>query len=175
MVSRVIWVVVFAVPPEGRNRGKGTTVDLEYIFNLRDALMADVMYENRHNEALAMQVGDRIVVHFGGPRYSHSLSQHLVRAGYVKEKARAITPADESDPKLRPLIALTRAMFTYGPITGIIFYQWWPPKEVGTLPRPYPPPKPGTNFIQLLPGNSAYDKVDEWWRKVVPRGHWPDC
>ena len=172
MVTEVIWVVVFAVPPAG---------GLRNIFEVRDRLRADVMYDTRRKQALAMQVWDRIVVHFGGPKGSDPWAQHLIRAGCVKQGARNLSPQDEKGT-LGELFSLTRQMFPFGEITGVMFYEWFaPPPEVGPLPRPYQAPKPGKNFIELSPSHpayadreayrEAYRKVDEWWRRVVPRGH----
>ena len=161
MASEVIWVVVFAVPPAG---------SLAKIFEVRDHLRSDVMRETRHEQAKALQVGDRMVAHFGGPVGTHPWAQHLVRAGCVKEAARSLTAQDE-DGALAKLISLTRQTFPFGQLTGTIVYDWYaPPSEVGPLPRPYRAPKPGNNFICLSPDHPAYRQVDEWWRRVVTRG-----
>jgi len=161
MISDVIWVVIFAVPPAG---------SLEEIFQLRDRLKVDVMYENRHNQAQALKQGDRVVVHYGGPRQSSPLAQHLVRAGCVKEVARAITPGDERT--WGELLSISRTMFPFRQITGIMFYEWFAPTaEVGPLLRPYSAPKRGANFIKLTPESPAYHQVDQWWHRVIPKGH----
>ncbi len=168
MVSTVIWVVIYAKPPNG---------PLRLLFDERTRVGADMMYIRRFGQARAMAVGDRVVIHFGGPRGSDPYAQYIVQAGCVKEAAMPITQQDAQN--LRALLDFTHQGFphfqTDMPLLGqqgIIFYHLFsPPPGVETLPRPYPPPKRGDNFIRLLPEHLAYPQIDSWWRKIVPKGH----
>ena len=168
MVSDVIWVVIYAKPPNA---------PLRPIFNERTRMGADMMYIRRFGQSKAMAQGDRVVIHFGGPRGSDPYAQYLVQAGYVTETARPLNLQDVQN--FRTLLNLTCEGFPHFqtdvrllPLQGIIRYQLFePPAGVRPLPRPYPPPKPGQNFIRLTPEHPAYPQIDSWWHQVVPKGH----
>ena len=167
MVSSVIWVVIYARPE----------VPLRPLFDERTRVGADMMYMRRFGQAKAMSVGDRVVIHFGGPKRTDRYAQYLVQAGCVMERARPITQQDAQN--LKTLLDLTCEMFpdfqrAPGLLErqGIIFYHLFsPPPGIGPLPRPYPQPKAGDNFIRLLPERPEYPQVDSWWRKVVPKSY----
>ena len=168
MVSNVIWVVIYARPRR--------EVSLRPLIDERARVGADLMYINRFQDAKALETGDRIVVHFGGPSGSAPYAQHLVQAGCVTEKARPLNQRDLQ--KFGTLLTLTVEMFPHFQTApgllerqGIIQYHLFsPPPDVRPLPRPYPQPMLGMNFKQLLPGDPEYPQVDAWWHAVVPRG-----
>lgn len=164
LTESTIWVVIYAKPYNG---------SLRPLLNERTNVGADMMYPRRFAQSKAMKNGDRIAVHFGGPRGSDALAQHLVQAGYVKETAR---PLNQEDIRRYSLLTeLTKAAFPFFQMDpsllarqGIIFYQLFEPTEqVGPLPRPYLPPKVGDNFIKLIPGDPVYHQVNNWWCNVV--------
>ncbi|HAZ32181.1 MAG TPA: hypothetical protein DCY61_05770 [Dehalococcoidia bacterium] len=166
MVSSIIWVVIHA----------RKEVPLRPLFDQRFRDGADLMYVNRFQNASALEVGDRIVDHFGGPSGSDPWAQHIVQAGCVIEKAR---PLNQGDLEKYPMLfCLTIEMFPYFQTApgllerqGIIKYrQFRPPPGVVLLPRPYRQPRPGDNFKRFIPGNPEYPQLDAWWHAVVPRG-----
>jgi len=169
MVSSIIWVVIFARPRR--------EVPLRPLYDERIRVGADMMYIRRFNQAKAISVGDRVVIHFGGPKASDPLAQYLVQAGCVKEQARLITQKDAQN--FKTLLDLTCEMFPHFQTMpgllerqGIIFYNFFsPPADIGPLPIPYPSPMPGNNFIKLLPGCPEYPLIDSWWRRVVTKGY----
>lgn len=166
LTESTIWVVIYARPSNG---------SLRPLFTERTNVGADMMYPRRFAQSKAMQNGDRIAIHFGGPRGSDAFAQHLVQAGYVKEPARPLNQEDIRQHSL--LVELTKVVFPFFQTDpsllarqGIIFYQLFePPENIGPLPRPYLPPKVGDNFIKLMPGDPVYNQVDNWWRSVVLR------
>jgi hypothetical protein len=168
MVSSVIWVVIYARPRR--------EVRLRPLFNERARVSADMMYPRRFSQATAMAKGDRVVIHFGGPKGSDPWAGCLVQAGCVKEPPRNLNQQDAQE--FKPLLDLTCEMFPYFQTDpglferqGIIFYQLFnPPPGVRILPRPYPPPMPGMNFKRFLPEDPEYQQIDAWWHAVVPRG-----
>ncbi len=166
MTESTIWVVIFARPSNG---------SLRPLFTERSNVGADMMYPRRFAQSKAMKKGDRIAIHFGGPRGSDAFAQHLVQAGYVKEPAR---PLNQEDIRQYSLLAeLTKGAFLFFQTDpsllarqGIIFYQLFEPSDnIRPLPRPYLPPKVGDNFIKLVPGDPAYNQVNNWWCSVVLR------
>jgi hypothetical protein len=170
MVSKVIWVFIYARPRR--------EVPLKPLADERARVGAELMYIRRFRQALALSKGDRVVIHFGGPRGSDPFAGHLVRAGCVEEPARPLTQSDARDPGLKRLLDLTIQMFPDFQTApglferqGIIRYRLFdPPPGVSPLPRPFPPPRPGMNFIRLMPEDPEYQVVDPWWHAVVPRG-----
>lgn len=169
MVSSVIWVVIYAKPP---NAG------LYPIFQERSRVGADMMYPRHFAQARALAQRDRVVVHFGGPAGSNPYAQHLVLAGCVRNVARSLHQQDaQMFPNLFFLAAQGFPFFPQSPSAltgeeGIIFYELYdPPPSVRPLPRPYPPPKRGDNFKpKLVPDDFIYQVVDAWWHSIVPKG-----
>lgn len=164
LTESTIWVVIYAKPSNGI---------LRPLFAERTKVGADMMDPRRFAQSKAMKTGDRIAIHFGGPRGSDILAQHLVQAGYVKEAARPLTQEDIRQYSL--LVNLTKQAFPFFQTDpsllerqGIVFYQLFePPEQIGPLPRPYLPPKLGDNFIKLVPSDPVYRQVNNWWRSVV--------
>ena len=149
---------------------------LRPLFDERFRVGADLMYIRRFGQSLRLEVGDRILDHFGGPKGSDPWAGYLVQAGCVTEKARPLT---EEDLLAFPqLLKLTKEMFPDFQTApgllqrqGIIRYKRFrPPSDVAILPRPYPPPKPGDNFLKFLPDDPEYPQLDAWWHAVVPGG-----
>lgn len=168
MLDSPIWVVVFAKPPNA---------PLGPIMEERLRLGVDMMYVNRFEEAKALPLGGRVVWHFGGPRGSDRRAQYLVGAGCVQESARPLTQEDTR--RFRHLLDLTKEGFPHFQIEspllerqGIMTFEIFQPlPDAGFLPRPFLPPKPGQNFLQMRPSAPEYGQIDGWWRKVVPKGH----
>ena len=168
MVSSVIWVVIYARPKPD--------VRLRPLVDERLRVGADMMYIRRFQDAKKMAKGDRLVIHFGGPKGSDPWAQHLVQAGCVKEPARNLNQRDVQE--FRTLLDLTCKMFpdfqtAQGLLErqGIIFYQLFnPPPGIRILPRPYPQPRAGDNFKHFLPEDPEYPQIDAWWHAVVPIG-----
>lgn len=168
MVSSVIWVVIHARPkPE---------VPLRPLFDERFRVGADLMYVKRFQEFSDLEVGDRIVDHFGGPSRSDPWAQYVVQAGCVTEKARHLNHADLGE--YAELVRLTKEMFPHFQIDsglferqGIIKYRRFrPPLGVAILPRPYEQPRPGNNKKKFVPNDPEYPQLNAWWHAVVPRG-----
>jgi len=168
MVSAVIWVVIHARPKR--------EVPLRPLFDERFRVGADLMYVNRFQDASALELGDRIVDHFGGPSGSDPWAQYIVQAGCVTERARPLSQKDLGE--YPELFRLTIQMFPHFQTApgllerqGIIKYQRFrPPPGVALLPRPYQQPRPGDNFKRFVPGDPEYPQIDAWWYAVVPRG-----
>jgi hypothetical protein len=136
------------------------------------------MYIRRFHQSLRLEMGDRILDHFGGPKGSDLWAGYIVQAGYVTEKARHLI---QSDLSIFPeLFRLTIEMFPDfqkepGLLErqGIIRYRRFrPPLGVSILPRPYLPPKPGNNFLKFLPSDPEYNQLNSWWHAVVRRGQY---
>lgn len=169
MRSSAIWVVIHARPRRD--------VRLRPLFDERFAVGADLMYTNRFQDALALECGDRIVDHFGGPSGSDPWAQCVVQAGYVIEKARPLRQGDLEE--YRRLFLLTKEMFPhFQSEAGLLerqgimkFLRFRPPTGVHPLPRPYRQPMPGDNFKRFAPGDPEYPQLDRWWRAVVPPEH----
>jgi hypothetical protein len=168
MISKVIWVVIHARPRR--------EVPLRPLFDERFRVGADLMYENRFQDASALEVGDRIVDHFGGPLGSDVWAQHVVQAGCVTKKARPLS--QKVLVEYQRLFELTKQMFPPFQTApgllerqGIIRYrQFRPPLGVSPLPRPYRQPRSGDNFKRFSPDDPEYPQLDAWWHAVVPRG-----
>lgn len=168
MVSSVIWVVIHARPR--------AEVPLRPLFDERFRVGADLMYVKRFRQATALDVGDRIVDHFGGPLGSDPWAQHVVQAGCVIERARPLTQKDLAQyPELFRLTIEMFPRFQTAPglleRQGIIGYRRFrPPPGVALLPIPYQPPMRGNNFKRFSPGDPEYPQLDAWWHAVVPQG-----
>jgi hypothetical protein len=172
MPSTVIWAVLYSIPKEARQRG----LSLRPLVNERFRVGADMMYIRRFGQAMRLAKGDRVVINFGGPSGSDRHAGYIIQAGCVKEVARHLREQDRQDFAL--LLKLTCEMFPHFQTEpglferqGIIRYDLFnPPPDVQPLPRPFPPPMPGMNFIPLLPGDPEYSQLDRWWNAVVLRG-----
>lgn len=168
MPTDVIWVVIHARPRR--------EVPLKPLFDERYRIQADLMYTNRFEDASVLEVGDRILDHFGGPSGSHPWAQHIVQAGRVIEKARRLRQGDLE--QYRELFHLTKQMFPHfqeepGLLErqGIVrFIRFRPPPGVPPLPRPYRQPMPGDNFKKFTPTDPEYRQLDTWWHTVVSAG-----